>query len=122
MNRRLATTEIGREAERLSAEWLKTKGFEIIECNWRTRFHEIDIIAKRGQNLHFVEVKYRRCHNYGWPAEFVDFRKQRRIRAAAFAYLNSKRPVYGAIQIDVIGVYGLVKPYKLRYIPNITMS
>ena len=122
MVRKETAFELGREAEKLASRWLEASGFEILDRNWRTRFHEIDIVASHLGILHFVEVKYRRGRNFGSPAEYVNFEKQRRIKAAAFAYINEKRPHYQGMQIDVIGVYGFNKPFKLEYIPNITFA
>ena len=120
MNQRITTYDSGREGERLAAEWLTESGFNIIDRNWRTRSHEIDIVATYGQTLHFVEVKYRRSRHFGSPVEYVNFDKQRRIKAAAFAYIHERRPYFSSMQVDLIGVYGFSKPFKLQYLPNIT--
>ncbi len=122
MSRKVTTFELGREAECQAAKWLEASGFEIVDQNWRTRFHEIDIVARYCGVLHFVEVKYRRSRNFGSPSEFVNFEKQKRIRAAAFAYLSEKMLRHKGMQIDVIAIYGLHKPFKIEYIPNISMA
>lgn len=59
------------------AEYLKTQGYEILEKNYRCRIGEIDLIAKEGETLVFVEVKYRRDDKMGNPKEAVD-RKSRK--------------------------------------------
>ena len=83
MNKR----KTGTEYEELAARWLTGKGFEILEKNYRCRIGEIDLIAREGGYLVFVEVKYRRTADQGDPEEAVDQRKRRRIGQAAAYYL-----------------------------------
>lgn len=71
MNRR----KEGAYYENLVAEYLKTQGYEILEKNYRCRIGEIDLIAKEGETLVFVEVKYRRDDKMGNPKEAVDSKK-----------------------------------------------
>ena len=69
--------------ENLVAEYLKTQGYEILEKNYRCRIGEIDLIAKEGETLVFVEVKYRRDDKMGNPKEAVDRKKQKKISMTA---------------------------------------
>ena len=71
--------QIGTEEEALAAVFLKAQGYEILEQNFRCRLGEIDIIARDGSALVFIEVKYRRNAAYGTPAEAVNLRKQQKI-------------------------------------------
>lgn len=112
------TVDIGQLAEELAADWLISKGFEIIERNWRNRFHEIDIIASKERIIHIVEVKYRRSDQYGSAVEYVTPYKLKRVIRAARAWVVEKRPFHDGMQIDVISVDGAVKP-KLQYYPNV---
>lgn len=73
--------------EQRAAEFLQKKGYEIVERNYRIRQGEIDLIARDGERLVFVEVKYRRNLKKGYPQEAVDKRKQRIIRQVAAHYL-----------------------------------
>ena len=86
MNRR----KEGAYYENLVAEYLKTQGYEILEKNYRCRIGEIDLIAKEGETLVFVEVKYRRSSEAGDPAEAVDYRKQKKISRVAEYYCWKK--------------------------------
>ncbi|MFV0240439.1 MAG: YraN family protein [Lacrimispora sphenoides] len=79
--------EIGSEFEDTAAAYLESKGYVILERNFGDRKGEIDIIAKDGKELVFIEVKYRRNLEKGDPAEAVHFLKQRKIRDAAKRYL-----------------------------------
>ncbi len=83
MNRR----KEGAYYENLVAEYLKTQGYEILEKNYRCRIGEIDLIAKEGETLVFVEVKYRRNDKMGDPKEAVDQKKQKKISMTASYYL-----------------------------------
>ena len=65
--------------EALAAEYLRKKRYAILASNYRCKFGEIDLIARDGRTLVFVEVKYRRSRAYGNPAEAVDGRKQHTI-------------------------------------------
>ena len=83
MNRR----KEGAYYENLVAEYLKTQGYEILEKNYRCRIGEIDLIAKEGETLVFVEVKYRRNDKMGDPKEAVDRKKQKKFSMTASYYL-----------------------------------
>ncbi|MEI6757857.1 MAG: YraN family protein [Chlorobium sp.] len=78
---------LGPEGERLAAEFLAKKGFRIIERNYRYHRNEIDIVARDGKTLCFVEVKTRFSSQTGHPVEAVTPQKQREIIKAARAYL-----------------------------------
>lgn len=77
----------GSRYEDIAAEYLKRQGYEIVERNFRDRLGEIDIIAREGRYLVFVEVKYRRDIKSGYPEEAVFWQKQQRIRHTASYYL-----------------------------------
>lgn len=77
----------GAARERQAGKFLESLGYEILEYNFRSRGGEVDIVARDGVYLVFVEVKYRRDERAGNPMEAVDGRKQRRICLAASGYL-----------------------------------
>lgn len=98
---------IGREKEQLAQEYLKAQGYQIVEKNFYTRFGEIDIIARDGAYLVFLEVKYRRSAAGGYPAEAVDRRKQQRIYRAAQYYLYKRGlPADIPCRFDVAAIQG----------------
>ena len=78
---------LGRWGESLAAEELRRQGCAILEAGWRCRFGEIDLIARDGPFLCFVEVKLRRSDAHGRAGEFVDRRKQEKLRTSAQLYL-----------------------------------
>ena len=69
----------GQQKEELAAAWLERQGYEILEHNYRCRQGEIDLIARDGRYLVFIEVKYRNSAKCGDPLEAVDRRKQAKI-------------------------------------------
>jgi len=105
----------GRVGEEAAEEFLRKKGYQILERNFRTKFGEIDIIAKqhlRGERsshlggvLIFVEVKTKSGEEFGEPWEMVDERKVGQVRRMAELYLMKKRLGEAACRIDVVGVW-----------------
>ncbi|AEH51149.1 YraN family protein [Pseudothermotoga thermarum] len=91
-----------RDAERLAVEFLKKKGFKIIEKNYRTRFGEIDIIARYKKYLVFVEVKSGKSEYL--PRTKVDERKLRKIEMAANDYLKKHPLEVEGYRIDVVEI------------------
>jgi uncharacterized protein (TIGR00252 family) len=77
------STATGRRAEAAAADYLRRHGFCVLECNWRTRWCEIDIVASKGDVVYFVEVKYRRRDDWGSGLEYVTHRKLRQMYFAA---------------------------------------
>jgi putative endonuclease len=104
----MKTTEIGAAGENLAAEYLKNKGFSIVERNFRTRHLEIDLICENETHLLFVEVKTRTdtgaISKYGRPAAAVDTKKRQHLLDAATDYLRAK-PTLKKPRIDVLEVY-----------------
>jgi putative endonuclease len=100
---------LGRTAEDLVATRLAGAGWEVVERNARTRHGELDLVALDGPTLVFVEVKAgREGSQFGpeRPVLSIDFRKQRRVRRLATAWMSERRnlPRYTEIRFDAIGV------------------
>jgi putative endonuclease len=100
-------------AERRAARWYRLRGWRILGTNvWAGR-NEIDLVARRGRRLRFVEVKGGIA--FGDPAERVTAEKQRRVRRAAQAWLRSHPELRGLdMGFDVVAVWN----GKLRRIPD----
>jgi putative endonuclease len=88
--------------ERVAATFLEQKGYEIVERNWSVREGEIDIIAKRGDELVFVEVRSRRGRSMGTPEESITGRKAAHVRAAAALYVQQHPEAPPHQRIDVV--------------------
>ena len=101
MNRR----QTGTAYERRAGEYLKEQGYELIGYNFRCRQGEIDIIARDGRYLVFVEVKYRKGSGCGNPLEAVTLEKQRKIsRTAAWYLYQTYRDKEVPCRFDVVGI------------------
>ena len=95
---------MGAWGEALAAEYLRKKRYQILEANFRTRIGEIDLIASNRQYLVFVEVKLRKNADFAMAREFVDYRKQGKIRSTAQLYL-AYHPTRLQPRFDVIEIY-----------------
>lgn len=95
---------LGPWGEAQAADYLRRKGYTLVAANYRCRFGEIDLIVKNRRYLVFVEVKLRKSADFAQAREFVDFRKQQRIRATASMYL-SRYPTSLQPRFDVIEIY-----------------
>ncbi|MGE4275758.1 MAG: YraN family protein [Lawsonibacter sp.] len=95
---------LGRWGESLAADYFRKKGAVIVGANWHCRFGELDLIVADGTYLCFVEVKLRKNASYGQAGEFVDRRKQEKLRAAAESYLV-QHPTQLQPRFDVVEVY-----------------
>lgn len=96
----------GSKGEILAIEFLRDKGYKIVETNYKNKLGEIDIIALDGKTLVFVEVKCRSTLAFGRPYEAVDARKQQKIRRVAELYLVIKHKYYADCRFDIIEVLG----------------
>ena len=112
---------LGKWGEALVAEDLRQKGWQVLAAGYRCRLGEIDLIARKGRFIVFLEVKLRKSEDYGRAAEAVDRRKQSRLRATAQLYL-AQRPTDLQPRFDVAEVYapqGMETPApRIGYIEN----
>jgi uncharacterized protein (TIGR00252 family) len=95
----------GREAEAAAAAFLERSGCRVIEQNWRTRYCEIDIVAKRRKALYFCEVKYRSHARQGQGLEYITPKKLQQMRFAAesWIHLHGWKHEYQLCAIEVSG-------------------
>lgn len=94
----------GKWGEDVALEYLKNKGYTVVKTGFRSRFGEIDIIAKSKEYLTFVEVKTRKNSNFAHAKEHVSKVKQRKIISTANYWLM-KRPTKLQPRFDVIEIY-----------------
>ncbi len=116
----MTTTSIGSAGEAEAARYLRKKGYTLLASQWRCRFGELDLVARdRRGTLCFVEVKLRSGTAHGLPREFVDRRKQERLRKAAAAYL-SIHGLDAPARFDVAEVYTDMAHHvvKLNYLED----
>jgi putative endonuclease len=98
--------QTGADGEKVAAEYLIEKGYEIMERNYRYGRAEVDLIVKKGKWLVFVEVKTRSNHNFGFPEEFVDREKEENIFMAAEEYMY-RVDWQGNVRYDIVSVLGV---------------
>jgi Holliday junction resolvase-like predicted endonuclease len=101
----MSTTETGRRAETVAADFLRLKGCTVIAQNWRTRMCEIDVIAYRDTVVYFCEVKYRKTARQGAGLDYITPKKLQQMRFAAESWVhkNSWRGEYQLCAIEVSG-------------------
>ena len=100
----LHNKKLGASGENRVAGYLKANGYKIVERNYRTPFCEVDIIARKGEVLAFIEVKTRLSENFGRPCEAVTPAKQRLYIRAAEYYFSSQQ-IEEIVRFDVIEVF-----------------
>ncbi|MBQ6997029.1 MAG: YraN family protein [Oscillospiraceae bacterium] len=101
----MATSKlVGAWGEALAAQYLQKKRYKLVACGYQCRFGEIDLIVKNRKYLVFVEVKLRKTAKFASGREFVDYRKQDRLRATASMYL-ALNPTRLQPRFDVIEIY-----------------
>lgn len=90
--------------ERMASKYLKSKGYRIVEANFRTPFGELDLIAKIRNVIVFVEVKTRTTYSFGPPYLSITRIKERHIIRNALFYLKSRRLADVPWRIDIVSI------------------
>ena len=98
---------LGRAGEERAAAHYLTLGYTLLAQNWRAgRTGELDLVLARSGTVVICEVKTRTTDRFGLPAEAVDWRKQRRLRALAFRYLDEHDVRARSVRFDIASVRG----------------
>lgn len=103
-----AKDDLGRAGEEHAAHYLTTRGYDVVDRNWRCAQGELDIVAEHGDVLCFVEVKTRRSTNFGHPFDAIDERKRERLWRLAYAWIKA-HPEHGrhrTLRLEVVGIVG----------------
>lgn len=110
--------DIGSRGEQIAAHHLETLGYEILAMNWRSGRYEIDIVARLGGTVAFIEVKTR-SPGPQRPAEAVDRRKRRHLVRAATGWIATRSPDAVEYRFDVVAVRvcGVVSE-RVEHIPD----
>lgn len=103
---RTTTVERGASAEQRAAAALVADGYQLVEANYRCKVGELDLVARDGDVLVFVEVRSRADDDHGSAAAMVTPRKQRQVTRVAAAYLALRRPDYERCRFDVVAITG----------------
>ncbi len=95
---------LGRIGEKTATDYLKKKGYKVLHTNYKTRLGEIDIIAKDGENVVFVEVKTRSNEKFGLPSEAVNKRKREKYFKVASEFLIRNHLTNAPCRFDVVEI------------------
>jgi len=113
--------EIGILGEKLARDFLKRKGYRILETNFRCQYGEVDIIARKKDYLVFIEVRTKTNNDFGTPEESVTHAKKEKIVACALSYLGTQqitavlwRVDFVAVELDQKG-----KPVRIELFDNV---
>ncbi len=106
---------VGVEGERQAACFLKKQGYKIVTQNFRVPGGEVDIIARDGRTLVFVEVKARHGNRFGEPHWAVDLKKRQHLTLAAMVYMTRERVGEKACRFDLVFVETDAETKKSRF-------
>ena len=109
---------LGNAGEAAAERWLRRAGFAIVARGFRARCGEIDLIARDGALVVFVEVKTRTSDAFGRPAESVTARKRGRIARVASAFLARSGWAERACRFDVVEVVPVGAGWRVKHIPD----
>jgi len=102
----------GKRGEEMAREYLEKKGYKIVAQNYKTKYGEIDLVAKHKNKLVLVEVRTKIGENFGAPEETINWKKKRKLRGNALAYARAV-DWPGPLRVDAVCVV-LKKDYSLE--------
>jgi len=108
----------GKKGEDIAVAYLKKEGYDILERNYRCLFGEVDVVAKDGDTVVFVEVKSRRSEQFGEPQMAVGLEKQRKLSRISLKYLEERHLYPCNARFDVVAVKILPGGGKVELIQN----
>ncbi len=108
----------GKKGEDIAVAYLKSTGYRIVERNYKCLFGEIDIVAKDGNTVVFVEVKSRKSEEFGDPQLAVGLEKQKKISKISLKYLEEKHLYPCNARFDVVAIKMLPNGNRVELIQN----
>ena len=109
---------LGSWGEQVAGRFLQDQGYQIVSTNYRCAFGEVDIVAKEGEELVFVEVRTRRESSFVSPEESLSKHKLRRLSAACQVYLQQHSMESAQWRVDLVSIY--LKPGQNRRVGRIS--
>lgn len=109
--------ELGKEGEQQAIQYLRQKGYRILEKNYRFKKAEIDIIAQKGDVLVIVEVKTRSTDYFGNPEEFIDKKKIKLLVTAADHYVIDK-DIDVEVRFDIVAILRKGNSYEIEHLED----
>lgn len=112
--------DTGIQGEKIARDFLKKRGYHILDTNYRCPQGEIDIIARHKDYLAFIEVRTKRSLNFGSPEESITRTKKERLKTTALQYRQSHRNLPPLWRIDVVAIEldEKGKPSRIELIDN----
>ena len=114
----MSTQALGLAGEAYAARWLEAHGFSLLCRRFRSGHRDLDLIARCGGLVVFVEVKARQGSAFGDPVEAVDWRKRRELIRSAQVWVDRFGSPADAYRFDVIGVLVDGRRIRIRHVPN----
>lgn len=111
------TSEIGRRGEAVAVQWLLKRGYELLHSNWRNGSYELDIVAVKGDEVHFIEVKTRAKGSLTTPEASITKSKFNSLKRAAEAYIF-EYDIDLEPQFDLIAIVYSGESCTLEFTPN----
>ena len=109
---KITSKQLGDQGEQVVVDYLETSGHEIVARNYKTKLFEVDIISKKDKALYFTEVKYRGGSDFGVGLDFIDQKKQQKMRLAVEGFMTAN-PEYADF-IPILAVAAVEKDFKLE--------
>lgn len=112
----------GLKGENIASNFLLEKGFSILDKNFRLKFGEIDLVAKKGNTIHIIEVKTKSSSYKGSPYQQVDYKKLKKLIALSFIYTKYKKLKDLNLSIDIVSIVlnNNTNDYDIKFYENIT--
>ena len=109
----------GKAAELAAEQYLRAKGYQILDRNIRLAMGELDLVVSKAETVVFVEVKARRTASFGGAAYAIDQRKEHRLFQLAASYMAKRQWSHRACRFDVILCHGgMTKPMTIEHIEH----
>ena len=109
---KITSKQLGDRGEQVVVDYLEVSGHEIMARNYKTKLFEVDIISRKNEMLYFTEVKYRSVHDFGAGLDFIDKKKQEKMRLAVAGFLAT-HPEYADLT-PILAVAAVEKDFKLE--------
>ena len=113
-----ARQTLGLQGERIAARWLLRLGYTIEAHRYRSGHRDLDLVARRGDVVAFVEVKARRGQEFGDPVEAVNWKKQKELVRSASVWIDRHGKPAESYRFDVVGVLVEGERVRVRHIAN----
>lgn len=116
-----AHNELGKWGEEIAAAFVEKKGYEILQRDWKSGHHDLDIIAKDEDTLVIIEVKTRRNRLFGNPEEAIDYKKRQSIQSAINHFVKSHH-INAPVRFDIISIVGMIgSTPEIDHIKDVTL-